>query len=138
MTVSHLSDVTLLRRRYGILGKDVAPKVEEHLTSCDLCQSRQQALEDAWRAFAEWQPADEAHLGWLVHGDGAREAVPRVPGEQADFYREVADALVRPDPQAAMPVDPRDSVGALAVIDAARTSAETGRVVEVVTPGEAP
>jgi len=61
-----------------------------------------------------------------------------VAGEQADFYREVARALVQPDPQAAMPVDPRDAVRALAVIDAARTSAETGRVVEVVTPGEAP
>ena len=89
-------------------------------------------------AFAEWQPADDAHLGWLVRGDGEREAMPRVPGEQADFYREVAQALAQPDPQAAMPVDPRDAVRALAVIDAARTSAETGRVIEVVTPGEAP
>ena len=89
-------------------------------------------------AFAEWLPSDADHLGWLVRGDGEREAVPRVPGDQADFYREVAQALAQPDPQAAMPVDPRDSVHALAVIDAARTSAESGRVVEVVTPGEAP
>lgn len=89
-------------------------------------------------AFAEWLQADDAHLGWLVRGDGEREAVTRAPGDQADFYREVAAALAQPDPQAAMPVDPRDAVRALAVIDAARTSAETGRVVEVVTPGEAP
>ncbi|MEP6650009.1 MAG: Gfo/Idh/MocA family oxidoreductase [Lapillicoccus sp.] len=89
-------------------------------------------------AFAEWQPADESHLGWLVRGDGEREAVARVPGEQAEFYREVAQALTKPEPQAAMPVDPRDAVHALAVIDAARTSATSGRVVEVVTPGEAP
>ena len=63
---------------------------------------------------------------WLVRSDGEREAVPRVPGDQADFYREVAQALAQPDPQAAMPVDPRDSVHALAVIDAARTSAQSG------------
>ncbi len=89
-------------------------------------------------AFAEWQPKDDQHLGWLVGGDGRREAVPRVPGDQADFYREVAVALTQADPQSAMPVNPRDSVHALAVIDAARTSATSGRVVEVVTPGEAP
>jgi predicted dehydrogenase len=87
-------------------------------------------------AFAEWQPADEGHVGWLVHADGRREAVVRVPGDQADFYRDVARALTESD--AAMPVDPRDAVHTLAVIDAARTSAETGRVVEVVTPGQAP
>jgi predicted dehydrogenase len=48
----------------------------------------------------------------------------------------VARALTQAD--AAMPVDPRDAVHTLAVIDAARTSAGTGRVVEVVTPGQAP
>jgi predicted dehydrogenase len=89
-------------------------------------------------AFTEWQPSDADHLGWLVHTDGRREAVPRVPGDQADFYREVAQALAQPEPQAAMPVDPHDSVHGLAVIDAARTSAQSGRVVEVVTPGRAP
>ena len=87
-------------------------------------------------AFVEWQPADDEHLGWLVGGDGRREAVARLPGDQADFYREVARALRQPD--TAMPVDPRDAVHTLAVIDAARTSATSGRVVEVVTPGQAP
>ena len=87
-------------------------------------------------AFSEWQPSDEGHLGWLVRADGSREPVARVPGDQADFYRQVARALTQPD--AAMPVDPRDAVHTLAVIDAARTSATTGRVVEVVTPGQAP
>ena len=87
-------------------------------------------------AFSEWMPSDEGHLGWLVRADGSREPVARVPGDQADFYRQVARALTQPD--AAMPVDPRDAVHTLAVIDAARTSATTGRVVEVVTPGQAP
>jgi predicted dehydrogenase len=89
-------------------------------------------------AFSEWQPPDADHLGWLVQPDGPRQPVGRVPGDQADFYREVAQALSEADPQAAMPVDPHDSVHALAVIDAARTSAQSGRVVEVVTPGRAP
>jgi predicted dehydrogenase len=95
-------------------------------------------LDDEPTAFSQWEPSDSEHLGWLVHGDGDPEPVARVAGDQADFYREVAAALRQSDPQSAMPVDPRDAVHALAVIDAARTSATSGRVVEVVTPGEAP
>jgi predicted dehydrogenase len=95
-------------------------------------------LGDEPTAFSQWQAPDAEHLGWLVHGEGEPEPVARVPGDQADFYREVAAALGQDDPQSAMPVDPRDAVHALAVIDAARTSAASGRVVEVVTPGEAP
>ena len=37
-----------------------------------------------------------------------------------------------------MPVDPRDAVHTLAVIDAARASAESGTVVRVITPGDGP
>ncbi len=59
-------------------------------------------------------------------------------GDAADFYREVAAALATADPQDRMPVDPRDAVHVLAVIDAARISASDGRVVEVRTPGEPP
>ncbi len=88
-------------------------------------------------AFTEFQPADSDHIGWLVRGDD-REPVAGQPGDQADFYREVAHALTADDPQAAMPVDPRDAVHVLAVIDAARTSATGGRVIEVMTPGETP
>jgi predicted dehydrogenase len=54
--------------------------------------------------------------------------------DEADFYRAVADALASDNPQSAMPVDPRDAVHVLAVIDAARVSASEGRVAEVVTP----
>jgi len=75
--------------------------------------------------------------GWLVRGD-EREAVQARSGDPADFYRAVAAALAAPDAQAAMPVDPRDAVHVLAVIDAARISAESGRSVEVITPGQAP
>lgn len=95
------------------------------------------ALREEETLFTEWTPSDDSHLGWLVQ-DGQRRPVGKVPGDEADFYREVDAALRASDPQSAMPVDPRDAVHSLAVIDAARTSAAAGRVVEVVTPGEAP
>jgi predicted dehydrogenase len=88
-------------------------------------------------AFTQWLPADEEHIGWLVRGSELT-AVPAEPGDQADFYREVAVALGTDDRQAAMPVDPRDAVHVLAVLDAARTSATSGRSVQVITPGDAP
>jgi predicted dehydrogenase len=94
-------------------------------------------LEGEYTAFSEWQPADLQHLGWLVR-DGERMPVPRVASDPADFYRQVSTALTAEDPQAAMPVDPRDAVRTLAVLDAARTSASAFRVVDVVTPGVGP
>ena len=95
------------------------------------------AQRDEETAFTEFLPQDAAHAGWLMRGD-TREQVPAQPGEPADFYREVAAALTDPDPQAAMPVDPRDSIHVLSVLDGARVSAAAGRVVEVITPGVVP
>lgn len=82
--------------------------------------------------------ADEDNCGYLYRGADDREPVARVDSSHADFYREVATALQSPDPQASMPVNPRDAVHVLAVIDAARVSARDERVVEVLTPGERP
>jgi predicted dehydrogenase len=88
-------------------------------------------------SFTEFFNAGDA-VGWIVRGD-EREPGPVVTGvDEADFYRGVAAALVSDDPQASLPVDPRDAVHVLAVIDAARVSSRDGRVVEVVTPGQAP
>jgi predicted dehydrogenase len=87
-------------------------------------------------AFPDADGAAEQH-GWLVRGE-EREPVLGLAGDAADFYREVAAALATADPQDRMPVDPRDAVHVLAVIDAARISASDGRVVEVRTPGEPP
>lgn len=88
-------------------------------------------------AFTEFANQGEA-VGWFVRGD-EREPGPVVTdADQADFYRQVARALTAEDPQARMPVDPSDAVHVLAVIDAARTSARSHRVVEVLTPGVAP
>jgi predicted dehydrogenase len=88
-------------------------------------------------SFREFDNDGDA-VGWIVRGD-EREPGPVVTdADQADFYRAVAGALAATDPQAAMPVDPRDAVHVLAVIDAARISARDRRVVEVVTPGRTP
>lgn len=88
-------------------------------------------------AFTEFANRGDA-IGWIVRGDD-REPGPVVTGaDQADFYRAVAVALAASDPQAAMPVDPRDAVHVLAVIDAARISARSQQVVPVMTPGEVP
>ena len=79
--------------------------------------------DDAW---GEGEPAR-----W-VGGDGERRlAIERGAYEQ--FYAGVRDAL-RGD--AAMPVDPRDSVAALRVIGAARRSAGAAQVIDVTTEEE--
>jgi len=77
--------------------------------------------------FGDLADPDDDHCGWLVAGE-SREAVFRAPGEAADFYRAVAAAVTE---GAAMPVDPRDSVHVMAVIDAARDSAAERRVVSL-------
>jgi predicted dehydrogenase len=80
---------------------------------------------------------DDAHCGWIYDG-AERTPAPRSDSSQVDFYRQVAAALQEDDVQAAMPVDPRDAVHTLAVIDAARASAGSGTAVRVVTPGGGP
>lgn len=88
-------------------------------------------------AFTEFANDGDA-VGWIVCGD-ARDPGPVVANaDQADFYRAVGAALAASDPQSAMPVDPRDAVHVLAVIDAARISARSRQVVAVETPGQAP
>jgi predicted dehydrogenase len=88
-------------------------------------------------SFTEFENDGDA-VGWVVRGD-EREPGPVVTdADQANFYRAVAAALVSSDPQATMPVDPRDAVHVLAVVDAARISARDRRVVDVVTPGQTP
>ncbi|GAB2760537.1 Gfo/Idh/MocA family oxidoreductase [Terrabacter koreensis] len=88
-------------------------------------------------SFTEFANQGDA-VGWVVRGD-EREPGPIVSdADQANFYRAVAAALASTDPQATMPVDPRDAVHVLAVIDAARISARDRRVVDVVTPGQTP
>jgi predicted dehydrogenase len=84
--------------------------------------------------FPDLADADGDHCGWLYRG-AEREPVRRVRSSQADFYRELAAALSGDAGGPAPPVDARDAVHVLAVLDAARVSARSGQVVEVVTPG---
>lgn len=74
--------------------------------------------------------APAGHAGWLYRG-ADREPVASAETSQVRFYEQVATALAASDPQAAMPVDPRDAVQTAAVIDAARASARDACVVPV-------
>jgi predicted dehydrogenase len=76
-------------------------------------------------AYGDWRDPDDEHRGWLVRGDQA-EPVARAAGEWADFYVGVREALTE---TSTPPVDPREAVAALEVIDAARRSAREGVVV---------
>jgi hypothetical protein len=80
------------------------------------------------------RPADDGHLGWLVRCDGSRGGRVSSTGRPGRLLPRGGAALWPPD-RRAMAGRPHDAVHALAVIDAARTSAASGRVVEVVTPG---
>jgi predicted dehydrogenase len=76
---------------------------------------------------ATWgeEPADR----WGFLGEeGTAQPVATVPGDYPRFYAELAAAL-RGD--APLPVDPGDAVTALDIIEAARASAEHGRVVQL-------
>ena len=85
-------------------------------------------------AFADLADLDAEHTGWLVVGD-ERTPVPREHGHHADFYRHVAEVLAGGSGQQRMPVQPGEAVHVLEVLDAARTSAERGQVVDVATCG---
>jgi predicted dehydrogenase len=90
------------------------------------------------RLLADSTPADDGEAWGAVpeerwgriYRDGVGLPVPSLPGAWDQFYARLARAL-RGD--AALPVDPWDSVAALEVLDAARVSAATGRVVGLGT-----
>jgi len=75
--------------------------------------------------FAALDEGDDAHEGWLVHGD-ERVPVRRAAGGHPDFYRAV-EAWVRGS--GPVPVDPADAVVTARVLDAARVSAREHRAV---------
>ncbi len=62
-----------------------------------------------------WGKVAESGWGWLCHGDDCRP-VPSRAGDYPQFYRLLAAALAGEGP---LPVDPRDTVMALEVIEAA-------------------
>ena len=74
-----------------------------------------------------WGVEPEARWGVLQRGD-AREPVPSERGRWDTYYPAFAAAVRGEGP---VPVDPRDAVASLNVIDAIRTSAAKRRAVEV-------
>lgn len=76
----------------------------------------------------EWGKDGPQHDGILGAGDVA-ETVPTARGAYERFYAAIAQTLrVGGEP----PVDPRDAIAVLNVIEAARRSAATRRVVEMI------
>ena len=63
----------------------------------------------------------------MQRGD-ASETVPTVPGAWSTFYPAFATAVRGAGP---LPVDPRDAVASLTVLDAARRSATEGEVIRL-------
>ncbi len=70
-----------------------------------------------------WGEGEDA----LVAGADDEREIALEPGAYEAFYAGVRDALLG---EAGMPIDPRDSVAALRVIDAARRSARAARVID--------
>jgi scyllo-inositol 2-dehydrogenase (NADP+) len=66
-----------------------------------------------------------------IGAEGGFETQPTLPGRYTDYYAGIERALRGQGP---VPVDPRDSVAALQVIETARISADEGRVVTVSAP----
>ena len=75
-----------------------------------------------------WGEGEPARLA----GEDGERTLKLERGAYEQFYAGVRDALLG---KAAMPVDPRDSVAALRVIDAARASARTGTVIDTTEAG---
>jgi len=89
---------------------------------------QEQALEQGLRPGQPgWGEEPEERWGLLGAGDRV-ERVRTEPGAYQRFYEGVAASLREGAPP---PVDPEDAVSVLEVLDAARTSAAEGRVVDV-------
>jgi predicted dehydrogenase len=121
---SHLwagATTALLGPRFRVLGSE-AGYVTYGLDSQeeDLRAGRTPADE----GFGETPPARYGVLG--TEGEDGR--YPTLPGRYTDYYAQMATALRGQGP---VPVDPRDAVAALEVIEAARRSADEGRVIEL-------
>ncbi|GAA4850371.1 Gfo/Idh/MocA family oxidoreductase [Kitasatospora terrestris] len=89
--------------------------------------------EDALRAGLRpdarvpWGADDPAHYGTLGT-DEQSAPVPTDPGDYPAYYAGIARSLAERSPA---PVDPRDAVATLAVLEAARASAATATVVRL-------
>ena len=64
----------------------------------------------------------------LYDADGRQTSRPTPPGNQLRYYRELHQAITADGPN---PVPPQQILAVMAVIDAARLSAQTGRRTEL-------
>ncbi|MFK3795227.1 Gfo/Idh/MocA family protein [Pseudomonas sp. NPDC088444] len=74
-----------------------------------------------------WGVEEHRRWGWFEQGEH-RERVPSERGCWPQFYRQWQAAVMNQGPN---PVDARDAVASARVLDAARTSALEGRVIEI-------
>lgn len=109
--------------RLRLLGTDGGLRIETLDTQEDALRAGRSPLDDDW--------GTEADDALLVSGTDASRAIPRVRGRWTTYYREVSRALRDGSPA---PVDPRDVVANLRVIEAARDSALTNTVVTLDPP----
>lgn len=109
--------------RFRVLGSEGTFAIE----SGDGMADRLLAGETAESAGTEWGTVAEAKWG-AIHRGGIAEKIPSVKGAWSDFYTGWARAVRGDGP---VPVDPRDAVAALAVLDAIRVSAATGEAVRL-------
>ncbi|OCR21726.1 oxidoreductase [Pseudomonas syringae] len=72
-----------------------------------------------------WGVEESQRWGWLEQGEN-RKQVASERGCWLEFYRQLRDAIAGSGPN---PVDPHDAVASARVLDAARLSAQEGRVV---------
>ncbi len=84
-------------------------------------------VDDDPTALSAWADQDGDHRGWLLRGADATP-VPRAPGDWADFYTGVRDALVG---GGSPPVTGAAGVAVIEVLDAARRSAAERQVISI-------
>lgn len=72
-----------------------------------------------------WGVEEHRRWGWFEHGDH-RERVPSEQGCWLEFYKQLQDSI---DAGGQNPVDANDAVVTAVVLDAARLSAQEGRVI---------
>jgi scyllo-inositol 2-dehydrogenase (NADP+) len=75
--------------------------------------------------FGDEKPGD---CGMLTRADATAISLPSQPGRWIDFYRGVVAAIVDGAPP---PVDPRDAIAGLNIIEAARRSASERRTIDL-------
>lgn len=74
-----------------------------------------------------WGVEEHRRWGWFEQGD-QRERIPSERGCWNEYYRQLQDAIAG---KGKNPVEPRDAVASAVVLDAARLSALSGKVVEL-------